>query len=121
MGNMYDQVGSYLKKQDFPKPKALVIESCELEAIHGEHTRKYVLRFTGTAKGLILNPTNIKKLIEITGTSESSEQVGHTVILFNDLSVEYQGNKGGIRLRAPGEGEPPVPQDLHETKEDIPF
>lgn len=68
---------------------------------------KYVLLFQELDKPLVLNVTNITTLEQICG-DDTDKWTGRQVVLFDDPSVMYKGEKkGGIRIRAK-KGEQPA-------------
>jgi hypothetical protein len=112
----------YLRGEDVPAPTLFVMGQVIMEAVQGE--AKPVVYFHGHDKGLILNPTNNKKLIEMYGP-ESNAWTGKSIVLF-PVMVDVRGEmKLGLRIRLPDPEEsvrtpaPYVPQPLPKTREQI--
>ena len=104
--------------------------SCEEETIQsqtGGDELKWVLYLSDDLKPLILNSTNINRLVAAFSTDDVDEWAGQKIILFNDPSISYAGTvTGGCRVRpvvkAPKRGasrrvKAGKPEDLS----DIPF
>ena len=94
---------AYLKKEDFPEPKILTIESVreELVTAPGKPEKlKLVIYFEELEKGLVLNMVNGAVLEAMSGTDDPEQWVGLRVKAFNNPNVVF-GNKpvGGIRLK----------------------
>ena len=89
----------WVKASDLKGSTAVVkIATVKLEKI-GEDQRA-ILYFVGKDKGLVLNKSNKKKLVELFG-SETDEWTGQSVELFT-IMTEYQGEPvDAIRLRSP--------------------
>jgi|TARA_R110000751_G_scaffold80621_1_gene162679 hypothetical protein len=61
---------------------------------------RFILALSG-AKPLVLNKTNIRRLVAAFDSNESDEWIGKTIQLYLDPDVEFGGEVvGGIRLRA---------------------
>lgn len=96
--NALDFIGSYLAKEDLPEPTMLTIKEVLPEDVEGASRKKLALYFQETEKGLLLNTTNIKQLVDWFGASYS-DWVGQEITLYVDPSVEFAGKKiGGIRI-----------------------
>lgn len=54
----------------------LIIEDAEMEIIGQKKENKLIVSFVGLEKRLILNKTNWKKIMEITGSSETDKWEG---------------------------------------------
>jgi hypothetical protein len=102
---------------------AVQILAVKLETVGDD--RKAVLYFTGHQKGLPLNVTNFRTLIELFGTDESDDWLGRRIELYT-TGVEYQGRHTlGIRIRGAattttGRPQPrrPEPPPVREPGED---
>jgi len=94
--------GKYLAKEDFERPTRVVIREWKEEMVgakDGPKNKRAVLYFQGYDKGMVLNKTNIKRLIRIFGTEDDSEWIGKAVVLKNDPTVEFGGElTGGLRF-----------------------
>jgi|TARA_R110000765_G_C18643842_1_gene574629 hypothetical protein len=81
-----------------------VVESCVEELIPsqtGPDESKWVLRVEGESKPLILNSTNVLRLVAVMGTDETDDWVGRNVVLYNDPTITYGGSvTGGCRVKA---------------------
>ena len=94
--------GKYMKKEDVTTTGInLDIGLVESDNIGQNQDFKYILTWLDRSqKPLVLNATNIRKLMEMFGP-ESNDWRGNNVNVFNDMSVSFNGMQGGIRLRAP--------------------
>jgi hypothetical protein len=96
--------GKYLTAGSFPRPVRVVIRELKRELVgrqDGPKERKGILYFQGYDKGVVLNKTNTRKLVQILGTDDEVEWIGKAVILRNDETVEFGGKiTGGIRFSA---------------------
>ena len=91
--------GNYLKKEDLDGPTIATVENVWSEAVIGASRRKMVVSFQEIEKPLILNKTNIRRLVRIFGSTETGSWKGK-VTLYVELNVEYGGRVvGGIRVR----------------------
>jgi hypothetical protein len=105
----------YLKADDLPlgKELRLTISKVELEVIENDDGKsdKAVLYFAGKEKGLVLNATNGKKLIEAYG-DDTAAYTSCAIVLYRD-TVAFKGQTVPcLRVRIPGDE---IPED------DIPF
>ena len=89
----------YIQKTDLAQPTRLTVSGCERKDIGQENKTdfKWVVEFNGAWKPLILNRTNTDAFFDNLG-DDSNNWVDKQIILFNDMSVEYQGKRGGIRV-----------------------
>jgi hypothetical protein len=90
---------NYIKKEDLKQPTRLTVSGCERKDV-GQENRpefKWVVSFEGKFKPLILNVTNTKAFFAALGKN-SDDWNGKQIVLFNDQSVMYQGDAGGIRV-----------------------
>ncbi len=98
-------VSKYLKKEDFKEPTALTVLYVTKEDVArpgATPEKKAVMFFRGEAKGMVLNPTNLKRAARIFGSDEVDDWIGKKIVVFHDKDVEYAGDIiGGLRLRAP--------------------
>jgi len=118
MAKVSDMLNSkFIKKDDVGTAgKVFTIRGCKRENVAKESEppeHKWVLRFDGTDRGMVLNNTNILKLQDHYG-DDSDAWVGKRVLAYNDPEIMMGGKKtGGIRLRFPkktGESAAPAPQ-----------
>lgn len=99
---------NYLKCADLKgKPVRFTIDSVIMEKL-GED-QKPVLRFVGQDRGLALNKTNALRLVEATGSDDSDDWAGWSVVLY-PTKVDYQGQRvDAIRIDdRPGATKRPV-------------
>ncbi len=116
----------YLKKEDVDPAVVATIESYDhvnVEKDGKPPKMKYVFKFSGLDKPLVLNKTNGNRVAKITGSPDFNDWLGKTVELYNDEMVEFGGELvGGIRIR-PAQGQAAQSQAAPpaETGDDIPF
>ena len=73
----------YLKSSDIGDQQPVVaIDRVEIEEIGRDEDSKPVIYFMGMNKGLVLNKTNAKKIIEITGSKDTEMWAGTKVRLY---------------------------------------
>jgi hypothetical protein len=130
---------NYLKASDLQGREAVVtIDRVEFEAVGREREMKAVVYFQGKQKGIVLNKTNAKKIIEISGSAITEEWPG-TQIKIYPTETEFGGETVDcIRIKPIGrpamgrmtpQAPPPVSRpvtvpDDHSaplSDEDIPF
>lgn len=117
----------------------------------GPPEMKWVMQFAELDKPLVLNQVNAQTCAQILGNTNSDFWGGRTIVLYNDPTVSYGGKlTGGIRVRAPKPGSvspllapnpavqnptpattyvapqqvpqtPPLPQDVVEEDDELPF
>jgi hypothetical protein len=97
--------GKYLKASQLTEEGTVhTIMSCEEEPIQsqtGADEMKWVLYLSDDLKPLILNSTNINRLIAACGTDDVDLWAGKRVVVYNDPSISYGGSvTGGCRVRA---------------------
>ena len=97
--------GKYLKASQLTEEGTVhTIMSCEEEPIQsqtGADELKWVLYLSDGLKPLILNSTNINRLIAACGTDDVDEWAGKRIVVYNDPSISYGGSvTGGCRVRA---------------------
>jgi hypothetical protein len=101
----------YLKVDDLKGRKvAATISCCGAEEVGQgpDKTRKLVVRFKETSKGLVMNRVNSDTVSELTGTEDEQEWVGHRIILIPS-KTDYQGKRVGcIRIEGPEGGTAPA-------------
>ena len=91
----------WLQKEEFSTPRTLTILDVYARNLD-DGTKKLTMFFseTGTERGAGLNRTNIDACSQIFKSDETEQWIGGKVELFNDHSVTYQGQRGGLRIRA---------------------
>ncbi len=89
----------YIQKADLAQPTRITVAGCTKEDIgkDGKSDVKWIVSFEGNWKPMILNVTNTKAFFRELG-KDSNGWAGKQIILFNDLTVEYNGEYGGIRV-----------------------
>ena len=90
----------WIQKTDLTQPTRLIVAGCSKETVkdkNGKEETKWIVSFQGAWKPLILNVTNTKAFFA-TLDPDSDNWAGKEIILFNDMSVSYQGDLGGIRV-----------------------
>ncbi len=126
---------NYLTKDDCDPPILVQIAYLAQDQIQVDNNQvedRGVLYFHGDVKPLILNATNRDILMAILGAQSAGQLKNQQVVLYNDLSVVFQGKVGGIRIRSaqqqaapvshvpnvPGQLTAPAPDDFDD---DIPY
>ncbi len=115
----------YLAKEDFEPELLCEVDRLEerelLDPSNGIRKKKPVLYLKNPSReldlnrGIVINRTNFKALISITGHDDSDAWAGARICVFHDPNVEMLGERvGGIRIRkapetvlAGAEAEPP--------------
>jgi len=131
MPNINDAFPSnYLKASDLQGKEVVVtVDRVEFEAVGREREMKAVIYFVGKQKGIVLNKTNAKKIIEISGSAITEEWAG-TQLKIYPTETEFGGETVDcIRIKPVGrpamQMTKPVPVAIVDdgplTKDDIPF
>jgi len=117
----------WIQKTDLKQPTRLIVAGCTQDTVKdktGKEEVKWVVSFQGAWKPLILNVTNTKAFFK-TLDKDSDNWAGKEVILFNDMSVNYNGDMGGIRVYQQmdiAEAQAPPPQDTTDYNDNsVPF
>lgn len=137
MPNINDAFPSnYIKASDLQGREVIVtIDRVDFEPVGREKEMKAVVYFMNKTKGIVLNKTNAKKIIEISGSAITEEWRGTQIKLY-PTETEYAGEtvdcirvkpvgKPALHMtkQAPVAPPPPVQED-HSTPvelDDIPF
>jgi hypothetical protein len=84
----------FLKASDIPGPKVVTIESVSPEWLGqgSEADRKLIVRFKEIDRGLVLNKTNYRSLLELTATSDTDNWIGKRIQLVS-VRVDFQGRR----------------------------
>ena len=91
--------GNYLRKEDIEEPVTVTVANVWPEAVMNSNRKKLVISFHEIEKPLILNKTNIKRLVHIFDTRDTSRWRGR-ITLYVEQGVEYAGRVvGGLRLK----------------------
>jgi len=105
----------FLKRGDIGVGQLYTIKNVELVTFNEgkpEEESRWVIHFTETEKGMSLNNTNIKLIEKITGSDNTDDWMGKSIVLYWDDTVDYMGQiVGGIRARAP----------KSQAEKDLPF
>jgi len=126
---------NYVKASDLKGAQAVVtIDRVEFEPVGRDKEMKAVLYFVGKQKGLVLNKTNARKIIEIAGSSMTEDWAGTAVVVY-PTETEFAGetvecirikpvNKAKMQRMTPPP--PPAPEPEHDhgapvTEDEIPF
>jgi hypothetical protein len=97
---------AYAHKSDLDQPAVVTIQSVTDEVMQ-DGSRKPAVHFNGDIKPLLANITNLKAIARIAGTSLLDDWKGTQIELYNDRNVEFRGEVGAIRVRAPAEQKKP--------------
>lgn len=136
MPNINDAFPSnYLKASDLQGRETVVtIAKVTFEAVGREKEMKAVIYFEGKQKGVVLNKTNAKKIIEITGSAITEEWTGSQIKIY-PTETEYAGEtvdcirvkpvgKSAMKMTPTPKVQPPPPPPMESeplTDDDIPF
>jgi hypothetical protein len=109
MPNINDALSNYLKASDLQGRDVVVtIEHVDFKLVGRERERKAVVYFVGKVKGMILNKTNARKIVEIIGSALTEDWYGNTITLY-PTETEFGGETVDcIRVKAPVRAAPPV-------------
>ena len=101
----------------------VTIEHVVMEPVGQDRTMKPVVFFKGKDKGVVLNKTNSKVLINITGSTDTDKWMGIQIKLYV-AEVSFQGEMvDAIRFKSPlavRTGRP-APQPVVPEDDSIPF
>ena len=114
----------WLKQEDVPTPIKVTITSLRSAEVgtEDEPKQRWVLKFDGLEKEMVLNQTNIDAIEDHLG-NETDDWTDGTMVLYVDPTVSYQGKRvGGLRLRAPKAaakpvGKKPAPVEVDDFEE----
>lgn len=112
----------------------VTLGAVKFEPVGQDREMKAVLYFEGKSKGLVLNKTNAKKIIEITGSAITEEWAGAQVRLY-ETETQYGGDvvacirikpvvKPRMQPMSRPVPPPPILEESHSaplTDDDIPF
>ncbi len=97
--NALDYLGNYLKKEDVLKPQVVRVIDIYEDELPGESRMKLIAKFAEFGKPMVLNTTNIKRLVKMFGTTDTGQWRGE-VTLYVDHDIEFGGKTvGGLRVR----------------------
>lgn len=122
-----DTESKYLKQSDVDDEMVVTITKVgkvNMAREGDDPEYKWAIRFEEFGKPMILNATNIKRIVKAMGTNESEEWAGKKVVLYVDHDIEFAGNVvGGLRIKAvqqPKKRVSEFPPDAGNM-EDVPF
>ena len=112
--------GKYLKREHVTEEGAAhrVVRAHEddISLSDGMTEKKWILELEDL-KPMILNSTNIRRLVAAFGTAETDEWIGRSIVVYDDPAIEYGGKVvGGVRLRSV-----PKKKKVATVSDDIPF
>jgi hypothetical protein len=119
----------YVKAAEIPEEGLVAaIDRVDMEDVDGKGSMKPVLYFRGGKKGLVLNVTNSKKIVQLVGSDNTDNWAGQRITLYQS-ETEYAGDTVAcIRVRAAKGTAPtapaPAPTELGSPTmdaSDIPF
>lgn len=77
--------------------RTLKITHVDTDEINGK--QKLICHFAGAKKGLVLNKTNFKTIVKITGLDDTDDWTGHEICLY-PTQVDFQGDMvDAIRIK----------------------
>lgn len=103
LSELLPKKSKFLKKEDFPQPALVTVESVGSEEFTDERTgnksRKLVVKFKEFDAGMVMGWTVSNQASQIFGSDDTDHWIGCQAVIFNDPSVTYAGKQGGLRLR----------------------
>jgi hypothetical protein len=111
MANIYEAFPShYLKASDLQgREVAVTIERVEFEPVGREREMKAIVSFVGKTKGMVLNKTNARKIVEIVGSALTEDWYGTTITLY-PTECEFGGETVDcLRVKAAARTARPLP------------
>lgn len=91
IGKKVNQTMSHVNQEKLPNGK-------------GGEEMKYVLYFKETKKGLVLNKTNVKRIIKIAGSDDTDDWKGKTICLYAEKVKAFGETHDAVRVSAPIKG-----------------
>lgn len=119
---------NYLKASDLQGSQVVVtIDHVDFEEVGRDKEEKAVVYFIGKTKGMILNKTNARKIIEISGSAMTEDWQGTAIVLY-PTETEFGGEtvecirvkpvaKAKMQRMTPA---PPPPKPKPEVDDDGP-
>lgn len=117
----------FLRKEDCGPGILVTVHSVSQQNVAKEgapEEMKWVMHFNETDKPLVLNSTNGQIIAQITGSDDSDNWTGASLVLYHDPNVSFGGKLvGGVRVRAPRKkavpvtGKKPVAMPVAKTAE----
>lgn len=114
MPNINDLFPStFLKAYDLKgKTPTVTIDRVEFQQVRGGRTgtveTKPIVYFAGKGKGLLLNKTNARTIIQITGSAITEDWRGAVLTLFATVDTFGKEKHDVIRIKAPAPAAAPV-------------
>ena len=101
LNEMMPRDKSYLTKEDFPQPALVTVDRVTSETFEkdGKKDRKLCIFFKEYEKGMIAGWRAAQQAASIFNSEDTDDWIGKQAVIFNDLTVEFQGKKGGLSLR----------------------
>ncbi len=99
-------------------------DSCamrELRQTDNTMKAKPLLAMEGKKKYLVLNSTNVDKLIDLTGEEDSVNWIGKRVALYRTKVRAFGEMKDAIRITKPDAKHPPTDMDHGADEDEAPF
>ena len=101
-----DFLSEYLHREDLDRPATVTISSVEKAVLGDDQTAKMVIRFEELKRGLVLNKGNLRAVMDIADTSDTSRWIGVKVEIYVDDDVTFGGRRvGGLRVRSTTDAE----------------
>ena len=92
----------FLKASDVEGDTPLIIQKVTFETLknnEGEEESKPVLWFRGVEKGLVLNPTNKKRILQQHPAEDSDEWIGKRITLHLEIVEAFGKSDWAIRVK----------------------
>ena len=98
--------------------RTLKITHVDTDEIGGK--KKFICHFAGAKKGLVLNKTNFKTIVKVTGRDDTDDWTGHMVCLYPTM-VDFQGEQvDAVRIKAaPKSAGPRTQQSARPSSADM--
>jgi hypothetical protein len=124
---------NYIKAADLKGRSTVVeIDRVEFEPVGKDKEMKPVVYFAGKEKGMVLNKTNASKIVSITGSSQTEDWAGSSILIY-PTETEFAGETVDcVRIKpVPAQArasQRPAPMPVEQeqpaaplTDDDIPF
>ena len=115
---------NYIKASDLMgKAVQVVIKDVKVEQIGRDKDAKPVVYFQGKDKGLVLNKTNARKIADISGSQDTDDWAGTSILIY-PTETEFAGESVEcVRVKAPTQQRRQVEQPVAPipSDDDIPF
>ena len=110
----------YLRAADLQdRPHSMIMHRVEMDTVADGEDKKPVLYFTKAQKGLVLNKTNSKVIVNAYG-DDSDGWEGKPLIIF-PTTVDFRGDMvEAIRVRIPKPAAAPAPVQHHHDPDPMP-